>query len=88
MHDPRPLAPLAGRRVALIATGVGVTPLRALLEDPPACDDPVVLLRASSEEELPLANEVMELARGRGGRGCADPAARRELRRLKPHAEK
>ena len=72
----RPVLPLArltsglwlqaGRRVAL-AAGVGATPVRALLEDLPAGADPVVLLRASSEEQLLLANEVMELARGRGG---------------------
>jgi len=59
---------LTGRRVALIAAGVGVTPVRALLEDLPAGADPVVLLRASSEEELLLGNEVRELARARGGR--------------------
>ncbi len=59
---------LTGRRVALIAAGVGVTPVRALLEDLPAGADPVVLLRASSEEELLLGDEVMELARARGGR--------------------
>ena len=42
--------------------------MRALLEDLPAGADPVVLLRASSEEELLLGNEVMELAHARGGR--------------------
>ncbi|MFZ0379276.1 MAG: hypothetical protein WCD11_16880 [Solirubrobacteraceae bacterium] len=59
---------MTGPRVALIAAGVGVTPVRALLEDLPAGADPVALLRASSEEELLLGHEVLELARERGGR--------------------
>jgi len=59
---------LQGRRVALIAAGVGVTPVRALLEDLPAGSDPVVLLRASTQEELVLGDEVRELVRARGGR--------------------
>lgn len=59
---------LRGRRVALIAAGVGVTPVRALLEDLPAGSDPVVLLRASSQQELVLGDEVRELVRARGGR--------------------
>ena len=42
--------------------------MRALLEDLPAGADPVVLLRASSEAELLLGHEVLELARERGGR--------------------
>ena len=59
---------LVGRRVALIAAGVGVTPVRALLEDLPRGAEPVVVMRASTEEELLLGNEVIELARARGGR--------------------
>jgi ferredoxin-NADP reductase/DMSO/TMAO reductase YedYZ heme-binding membrane subunit len=59
---------VARRRVALIAAGVGVTPVRALLEDLPPGADPVVVLRASSEDEVLLGKEVMELARARGGR--------------------
>ena len=59
---------LTGRRVAMIAAGVGVTPVRALLEDLPPGADPVVVLRASTEEELLLGNEVRELTRARGGR--------------------
>jgi ferredoxin-NADP reductase/DMSO/TMAO reductase YedYZ heme-binding membrane subunit len=59
---------LTGRRVALIAAGVGVTPVRALLEDLPAGSEPVVLLRASSEDEVVLGKEVRELARARRGR--------------------
>ena len=71
---------LTGRRVALIAAGVGVTPVRALLEDLPVGAEPVVLLRASSEEELLLGNEVMELARARGGRVLGAFGSRHRLR--------
>lgn len=59
---------VAGRRVALIAAGVGVTPVRALLEDLPPGADPVVVLRASNEDEVLLGKEVTELTRARGGR--------------------
>jgi ferredoxin-NADP reductase/DMSO/TMAO reductase YedYZ heme-binding membrane subunit len=59
---------LTGRRVALIAAGVGVTPVRALLEDLPESADPVVLLRASSEDDLLLGDEVRALTRAYGGR--------------------
>jgi predicted ferric reductase len=57
-----------GRGVALIAAGAGVTPVRALLEDLPQGTDPVVLLRASSEDQLLLADEVRDLAGEKGGR--------------------
>jgi ferredoxin-NADP reductase len=67
---------LTGRRVALIAAGVGVTPVRSLLEDLPPSAEPVVLLRALSEEEMLLGNEVLELTRARGGR-VLGPAWRR-----------
>jgi predicted ferric reductase len=75
---------LVGRRVALIAAGVGVTPVRALLEDLPPGADPVVLLRASSEDDLLLRNEVLELAQARGGR-VLGAFGSRELVRLEPH---
>lgn len=56
----------AGRGVALIAGGVGITPIRALLEDLPG--DIVVVYRASSEEEVILRAELDELAHRRGAR--------------------
>ncbi len=62
---------MRGRGVALIAAGAGVTPVRALLEDLPQGTDPVVLLRASSEDQLLLADEVRDLAAERGGRVLA-----------------
>jgi predicted ferric reductase len=55
-------------KVALIAGGIGVTAIRSLLEDLPRDCDPVVILRASSTEELALASEVSELVRHRKGR--------------------
>lgn len=56
------------KRALLIAGGVGVTAVRALLEDLPRGSEPVVLLRAGREEDLVLAGEVEELARKRSGR--------------------
>ncbi len=55
------------RSSLLLAGGVGVTAMRSLLEDLPAKSRPVVVLRASSEEELFLADEVEELVRQRKG---------------------
>ena len=55
-------------KVALIAGGIGVTAIRALLEDLPAGTDPVVILRASTEEDLLLVSEVAEFVRHRKGR--------------------
>jgi predicted ferric reductase len=54
--------------VLLVGAGVGVTPLRALLEDLPPHVDVEVVLRASREEELVLEHEVAELVEQRGGR--------------------
>jgi ferredoxin-NADP reductase len=56
------------QKVALIAGGIGVTAVRALLEDLPRGTDPVVILRASSVEDLVLSAEVAELVRQRKGR--------------------
>jgi predicted ferric reductase len=55
-------------KVALIAGGVGVTAVRSLLEDLPRECEPVVILRASSEDEMVLASEITELTRHRKGR--------------------
>ena len=54
--------------VLLVGAGVGVTPLRALLEDLPAHVDVEVVLRASTREELVLEHEVAALVERRGGR--------------------
>ena len=54
-------------RVALIAGGVGITPIRALLEDMPGGPgDIAVVYRALREDELILRAELDELASRRG----------------------
>ena len=54
--------------VLLIGAGVGVTPLRAMLEDLPNGTDVVVVLRASTVDDLIHRREVAELVYQRGGR--------------------
>ena len=54
-------------KVAIIAAGIGVTPVRALLESSKlARGEATVLLRASSDEETWLWHEIAELAQSRG----------------------
>ena len=54
-------------RVALIAGGVGITPIRALLEDMPGGPgDIAVVYRATAPVDLILREELEELARRRG----------------------
>jgi predicted ferric reductase len=84
------------RRVVLIAGGVGITPIRALLEDMPAADGELtVLYRAVDEREVIFRDELETLARRRGAvlhyvlGDHRDPAARAllgaaHLRRLVP----
>ncbi len=78
-------------RALLIAAGIGVTALRSLLEDLPRNAAPVVLLRASREEDLVLRKEVADLVRHRRGQlheliGSREKAAitERSLPRLVP----
>ena len=54
--------------VALFAAGVGITPVRALLEDLPAGVDVVVVVRASTAADLVHRDEVAALVRQRQGR--------------------
>jgi ferredoxin-NADP reductase len=54
--------------VALFAAGVGITPVRALLEDLPAGVDTVVVVRASTSADLVHRDEVAALVRQRRGR--------------------
>lgn len=57
------------RHVLLIAGGVGVTPIRALLEElARARDDIVVIYRAGSPQDAVLAHELHQLARWGGAR--------------------
>jgi predicted ferric reductase len=50
----------SGRGVALIAGGIGITPVRALLEDLPG--DVAVVYRVAREEDVILRSELDELA--------------------------
>jgi predicted ferric reductase len=54
--------------VALFAAGVGITPVRALLEDLPAGVDVVVVVRASTPADLVHRDEVAALVKQRRGR--------------------
>ena len=74
-------------RAALIAGGVGITPIRALLEDMPG--EIVVIYRAGHEDDLLFRSELDELSRRRGvhvhyvlgeqGDGLLSPEHLREL---------
>jgi predicted ferric reductase/uncharacterized protein with FMN-binding domain len=54
-------------QVVLIAAGVGVTPVRALLEDLPRHVDVVAILRGRSRRDLVLRDELAHLVGERGG---------------------
>ena len=63
-------------RVALIAGGVGITPIRALLEDMPGePGDITVVYRARRPEDVILRAELDELAGGAGRRSTTCSAA-------------
>ncbi len=55
------------RKMVAVAGGVGVTAVRALLEDLPPGSAPVVILRAPSAAAMPLLDEVTALVAARGG---------------------
>ncbi|MCM4078623.1 ferredoxin reductase family protein [Paractinoplanes hotanensis] len=52
----------------LIAGGIGITPIRALLEDPNLTGDIVVLYRARTAGDAVLLGELRQLAQQRGAR--------------------
>ncbi len=54
--------------VLLVAAGVGITPLRALLEDLPPHADVVVIVRASTVPDLVHRQEIAALVEHRNGR--------------------
>ncbi len=59
-------------KAVLIGAGIGITPLRALLEDLPAGPDAtVVIYRVSRESDIVLADELLDLARAKGARVVA-----------------
>jgi predicted ferric reductase len=66
--------------VALFAAGVGITPVRALLEDLPDEVDVVVVVRASTPADLVHRDEVATLVRQRRGRLREIVGSRHEVR--------
>jgi ferredoxin-NADP reductase len=69
-----------GDRIALVGAGVGSAPILALLQDLPRHADVVALLRASTEQELILRDEIAHEVRRRGGRVVELPGSRHEVR--------
>ena len=63
-------------RVALIAGGAGITPIRALLEDARRPGDIVVVYRAQRDEDVILREELDELALARRRRALRRRRAR------------
>ncbi|MFD4572775.1 ferric reductase-like transmembrane domain-containing protein [Streptomyces sp. NPDC058417] len=57
-----------GRGMVLIAGGMGITPVRALLEEAATDTDLIVLYRVRSEREAVLGEEVRALSAERGAR--------------------
>lgn len=85
------------RGVALIAGGVGITPIRALLEELDPRSDVTVVYRVLEESDAVLLGEIRELVEARRGRvhlvagdhrdpGAGDLLSARHLRRLVPDA--
>ena len=66
--------------VLLVAAGVGVTPLRALLEDLPRHADVVVIIRASTVADIVHRAELSALVEYRGGRLHEMIGSRHKLR--------
>jgi predicted ferric reductase len=57
-----------GHKVLLIGAGVGITPLRSLLQDLDEHADVAVLLRGRDERSIPLRDELTAEVERRGGR--------------------
>jgi predicted ferric reductase len=70
----------ATESVALIGAGVGITPLRALLEDLPASIEVTLIVRASTPEDIVHRDELASLVSHRGGQFHEVIGARHEVR--------
>jgi ferredoxin-NADP reductase/DMSO/TMAO reductase YedYZ heme-binding membrane subunit len=68
-----------GDKLVLVGAGVGSAPILSLLQDLPAHSDVVVLLRASTDQELILRDEIAEEVARRGGRLLELPGSRHEV---------
>jgi predicted ferric reductase len=66
--------------VTLIGAGVGITPLRALLEDLPESTEVTAIIRASSVEDIAHRDEFIALLHRRGGHYHEVVGSRREVR--------
>ncbi|MCU1537641.1 MAG: Ferric reductase domain protein transrane component domain [Humibacillus sp.] len=65
-------------RSVLIGAGIGITPLRALLEELPAGPDAtVVIYRVGRQSDIVLADELLDLAQAKGARVVAVVGHRR-----------
>jgi len=65
-------------RTVLLGAGIGITPLRALLEELPAGPDAtVVIYRVGRQSDIILADELLALARAKGARVVAVVGHRR-----------
>lgn len=67
-------------RVALIGAGVGVTPLRALLEELPPAVDVSMVVRTSGTDDLVHGRELRAMVAERGGRLRHLPGSRKQVR--------
>jgi predicted ferric reductase len=67
-------------RVVLIGAGVGITPLRGLLEDLPESVDATVIVRASRADDIVHRDELIGLVEQRGGRFHEVIGSREEAR--------
>lgn len=67
-------------KVALIGAGVGITPLRALLEDLPKGIDVTVILRASSDMDLVHRDEIAALVKEHDGQFHTLTGPRQKIR--------
>ena len=57
---------LTSHRIAFIAGGIGITPLRAMLETVPIAPGTILVYRAADEREVAFRQELETLARERG----------------------
>ena len=86
---------LIGHKVLLIAGGVGISPVRSLLERLGKDAEPIVLIRARHDDELVHLDEIRSLAARTNGRvhvlvgptarlAVRDPFAAAQLRQIAP----
>ena len=67
-HGTKIYEALRGEKLVLIAGGVGIGPIRSLLEDFEPDAEPVVIYRARRPEEIVHYDELVHLAATRNGR--------------------